>query len=367
MRYDIIIIGAGISGATLAERYANIGKTVLVIEKRNHIAGNCYDYIDENNIMVNRYGAHIFHTKYEDVWEYVNKFSKWIDFNHKVVASINDHLVPVPINIDTVNILLDTNIKNEEEMVEWLKYNTTINLNPINSKESCISRVGEKLYDIIFKHYTKKQWDVYPENLHPSILNRIPIRNNFDTRYFSDKYEAVPEKGYTCFVNNMLSHSNINVMIDTDYFKIKDELQYLKLFYTGPIDLFYSNFGLPKLEYRSLKFIHETYNLPLYQQSFVINYPSPSIPYTRSIEYKHLPTANISDKTTVIREYSTSEGEPYYPIISDSNLELYEKYRQMSLKESNIYFVGRLANYKYFNMDEAIKASLDLFYSLESK
>lgn len=363
---DIIIIGAGISGAVLAERYAEQGKRVLVIEKRGHIGGNCYDYYNEDGILVSKYGAHLFHTNYEDVWEYVQRFSEWYPYEHKVLARVDGKLVPVPVNITTVNRLLGTDIKTESEMLEWLDKNQVKNENPQNGKEAAMARVGKVLYEKIFKNYTKKQWDKYPEELDASVLNRIPVRSNFDNRYFSDKYQFLPRGGYTQLFEKMFGHPNIIVKLNTDFFDVRDELKdYEKLFYTGPVDQFFDfKFSVRrKLEYRSIRFVHETLDQAQFQVNSVINYPNEE-EFTRIVEYKHI-TGQSHPKTTIVKEYTTDEGEPYYPVPNPANQEIYNLYKEEADKLDNIYFVGRLANYKYFNMDQAFKNALDLFEQLQ--
>lgn len=364
---EIIIIGAGISGAVLAERYANAGKKVLVIEKRGHIAGNCYDYIDENEILVSKYGAHLFHTNDEVVWEYVNRFSEWYPWEHKVLANVEGDLVPIPVNITTVNTLFGTAITTEEEMSQWLEDNREAVTNPANGMEAAINKVGPVLYEKMFRHYTKKQWDKYPEELDASVLERIPVRSNYDERYFSDTYQALPKGGYTQLFARILDHPNIEVVLNIDFFEIKDQIEgYEKLFYTGPIDRFFDfKHSLEdKLEYRSINFVSETVDAEFFQKSSVINYPGQEVAFTRIIEYKHFGNQK-SEKTTIVREYTTDEGEPYYPVPNAKNQEIYEKYRDEAATVSDVYFVGRLANYKYFNMDQAFKNALDLFSSLE--
>jgi UDP-galactopyranose mutase len=363
---DIIIIGAGISGAVLAERYANKGKKVLVLEKRDHIAGNCYDYFNSDGIQVSKYGAHLFHTNYEDVWEYVNRFSDWYKYEHKVLGKVDGKLVPVPVNITTVNMLFGLNIQNEEEMKQWLAENQVHNDHPKNGKEAAEARVGKVLYEKIFKNYTKKQWDKYPEELDASVLNRIPVRTNFDDRYFSDKYQYLPTGGYTQMFEKILDHPNITVLLNTDFFDVRDQLgNHEKLFYTGPIDQFFDfKYSLnEKLEYRSIRFVSETHDQEFYQSNSVINYPNEE-EFTRIVEYKHI-TGQKSPKTTIVKEYTTDEGEPYYPVPNPRNQAIYEQYQQEADKLKDIYFVGRLANYKYFNMDQAFKNALDLFEKLE--
>jgi UDP-galactopyranose mutase len=365
-KIDIVIIGAGISGAVLAERYASIGKKVLILEKRNHIGGNCYDFIDENGILVSKYGAHLFHTNDEEVWKYINRFSSWYPWEHTVVARVDNQTVPIPVNIKTVNILFGTNITTEEEMRFWLEENRTPFANPRNGEEAVLDRVGAVLYDKMFKYYTKKQWDKYPSELDASVLNRIPVRYNHDDRYFTDKYQALPMGGYTQLFENMLSHSNIEIKLETDYFDNRSEYSHFeKLFYTGPVDRFFDfkHSLSEKLEYRSINFVSETIDAPYFQENSVVNYPGIEVDFTRIIEYKHFGNQK-SAKTTIVREFTVDEGEPYYPVPNPKNQEIYLKYKFEAEQLTNIHFVGRLANYKYFNMDQAFKNALDLFKSL---
>lgn len=367
-KYDIVIVGAGISGLVLAERYANIlNKKVLIIEKRKHIGGNCYDFTNKNGILVPQYGPHFFHTNNENVWYYVNAFSEWKNYEHRVLSNTGDKLVPVPVNITTVNNIFNLNIENEKEMTVWLNCNTEKIENPKNSEESSLKRVGKDLYNILFKEYTKKQWDMWPKELDPEIMNRIPVRTNFDDRYFADKYQAVPQKGYTKLFEKMVKNKNIKILLNAEWDKIKDKIKnYEKLFFTGQIDLFFDNNENNKLQYRSLKFKHKTIDTKQYQPVAQVNFPSLKIPHTRITEPKHS-TGQKSKKTTIIYEYPTWEGDPYYPVLNKRNIKLYSKYQKMAekLEKNNIYFVGRLANYKYFNMDQAFINALDLFNKLE--
>lgn len=366
--YDIIIVGAGISGATLAQKYASqLHKKVLVLEKRNHIGGNCYDYVNDDGILVSKYGAHIFHTSFEDVWEYVTRFSDWNRYQHKVLSSIDGKLVPIPVNITTVNMLLNLSISSETEMKRWLEANTVKIPEPKNSEEMALSRVGPILFEKLFKHYTEKQWDAKPSELAASVIGRIPVRTNFDDHYFSDPHQGIPKEGYTKLFEKMLDHPNITVMLNTDFLNLKEQLtNYEKLFFTGPIDQFFGyKFG-KQLQYRSIRFVFETYDKEYFQSNAVINYPN-DYDYTRIVEYKYL-SGQKHPKTTISKEFPTWKGEPYYPVPSKENLELYEAYRKEAEKaeRNNIYFVGRLANYKYFNMDQAFKNALDLFNSVEN-
>ena len=368
MKYDIVIIGAGISGIVLAERYATIkNKKVLIIEKRNHIGGNCFDFINNEGILVPKYGPHFFHTNKEEVWRYINKFSEWIPYEHRVLSSVDGKLVPIPVNITTVNELFKLNIKNEKEMIAWLSKNVEKIDEPKNSKESALSRVGKGLYDKLFKEYTKKQWDLWPEQLAAEVMDRIPVRTTFDDRYFVDKYQFMPKSGYAKLFEKMVDSKNIKILLNTkweDYKKFVKKFE--KLYFTGPIDQFF-NYDLgEKLEYRSLMFKFDTIQAEHYQEVTTINYPSINTLYTRITEPKYS-TGQKSNITTIITEYPRWEGEPYYPVPTIRNQELYKKYQEKAkkLEKDNIYFVGRLANYKYFNMDQAFENALNIFNNLE--
>lgn len=367
--HEIIIIGAGISGSVLAERYAKQGKKVLVIEKRNHIAGNCYDYVDENGITISKYGAHLFHTNDEEVWNYVNQFSEWQHWEHQVLAKVDGKLVPIPVNRNTVNLMFGEDLKTDQDMADWLEKNRIPFANPSNGEEAVLNKVGLQLYEKLFKHYTKKQWDKYPEELDASVLNRIPVRLNEDGRYFSDQFQAIPKAGYTKIFENMLNHPNITVLLNTDYFDLRDELlDFEKLFYTGPIDKFFDfeDSILEKLEYRSINFQLETVDSEFFQENSVVNYPGMEVDFTRIVEYKHFGNQK-SSKTTISREFTVATGDPYYPVPNERNQRIYESYKKEADKLTNIYFVGRLANYKYYNMDQAFRSALDIYHQLESE
>jgi UDP-galactopyranose mutase len=363
--YDILIVGCGLSGVVMAQQFASrLNKKVLIIEKRDHIGGNVYDYRDkETNILMSKYGAHLFHTNSERVWNYVNSFDTWVRWDHEVIANVDNKLVSVPVNITTVNTLCNESIKTTDEMNTWLSINQ-VKYDVIDTSEKMAkSRVGEVLYTKLFKEYTYKQWSKYPEELDPSVLARIPIRNTFDTRYFSDKYQALPEKGYTHFIEQILQHENIRVQLNTEYSEfIRSNLHKFKtIIYTGPIDAFYDHTNIEKLEYRSIEFTIERYkDMNYYQPNSVVNYPQTDVPYTRIVEYKHFLNQKSPD-TVIVKEVTKDTGEPYYPIPNKRNLELYKKYKELSLNETNIHFLGRLANYKYFNMDEAILNALEYF------
>ena len=366
METDILIVGCGLSGVVIAERLASqYNKKVLIIDKRDHVGGNCYDYIDTNtNIRVSKYGAHLFHTNDEEVWEYINKFSKWIRYDHKVLADIDGRYVPIPVNMETINILCEQNLQTVDETKQWLSENQVSCKNPNNSEEIALSRVGKQLYEKVFLPYTIKQWNIHPKELDKSILARIPVYFDNNTKYFNDKFQGIPENGYTEFINSMLNHPNITIKLNTTYDSIKDTIKYEKLIFTGPIDSYFQDSNLGSLEYRSLIFKEEVYNdNRYYQTNFVINTPSLDIPTTRIIEYKHLPYHGNSTNpsTIIVKEYPSDIGEPYYPIPNEKNLNLYSKYKKLAdnLENKNIFMIGRLANYKYFNMDQAIRNALD--------
>lgn len=363
-KFDICIVGSGLSGSVLAERFASQLKLkVLVLEKRDQIGGNCYDYIDEETgIRVSKYGAHLFHTQFEEVWSYVQNFGEWVPYEHKVRGIVNGKNVPIPVNIETVNTLFDETISNSDEMEEWLKKNQIVSeKGQCNSEQVALSRVGEKLYNLIFKPYTYKQWAKYPHELGPEVLARIPVRNNFEDRYFSDPYQALPKDGYTSIFEKMLSDPLISVLRNVDYFQVKDQIQCKRLYFTGPIDSYFASLNWPKLEYRSISFERKVAkNINFFQSNFVVNYPQDNVDYTRIVEYKHLMNQK-SPHTVYFIERSKDGGDPYYPVPNAKNQELFQRYKEMAKKEDGVRFVGRLANYKYFNMDQAIKNALDVF------
>jgi len=364
--YDIIVVGAGLSGIVLAEQFASkLKKKVLVIDKRDHIGGNCYDYMDEDtNILMNKYGAHLFHTNNEDVYKYITQFCNWIRWEHQVLGLVDNQYISIPANITTVNKLCNECITNTDEMNKWLDNNQEKYDLIDNSEKMAKSRVGNELYEKLFKHYTYKQWKKYPQELLPEILARIPVRNNYDTRYFSDKYQVLPEKGYTYFFEQIIiKNPLIDVIVKTDFFDIKDSISNDKIIiFTGPIDHYFAHKGYPSLEYRSIDFhIEKHMNTPYYQPNSVVNYPEKDIPYTRCVEYKHF--LNQQSKHTVtVKETTTDKGEPYYPVLNEKNIQLYNKYKELTHNENkNIHFIGRLASYKYFNMDQAIENALKYF------
>ena len=370
MEKPIIIVGAGLSGATLARKYAEDGEQVIVVDKRDHIGGNTYDFVNEHGILMAKYGAHIYHDSDDETWEFVSRFTEWIPYEHRVKSSVDGKLVPVPTNIDTYNEVLGENWTDGTKLQEWVEAQHPEITEPKNSEESALKRIGSDIiYEKMFKNYTKKQWDKYPSELDASVMERIPVRYDHNDRYFGDKYEGIPKKGYTHMVKNMLDHENIRVILGRDYHDMMLPEPKL-LFYTGKIDTYFGDkFG--KLEYRSIEFEHETHAIKSYQDHAVINYPEEQYPFTRIIEHKKFFGEDYENLpvTTITREYSIAGGEPYYPVPNQANRDLYEKYRieAEKLEEQGIYFIGRLASYKYFNMNQAIRAALDLYARLNTK
>ncbi|MFI5242477.1 MAG: UDP-galactopyranose mutase [Gemmatimonadales bacterium] len=353
--FDYCIVGAGFAGSVLAERLARgAGKRVLVVERRPHIGGNAYDHYDESGLLVHRYGPHIFHTNSRDVFQYLSRFTEWRPYEHSVKASVDGQRVPVPINLDTLNALYARNMSTHEAeaflnaVAEPLERYRT-------SEEVVVGRVGRELYEKFFRNYTRKQWGLDPSQLDASVTARVPVRTNRDARYFTDTYQAMPKHGYTRMFERMLSHPRIHVLLQTDYRDIEGIIPYGTMIYTGPVDEYFENcYG--KLPYRSLEFKHETHDREWFQEAPVVNFPNEHL-YTRVTEFKYL-TGQRHAKTSVVYEYPTSEGDPYYPIPTPENGELYRKYKALADAESRTHFVGRLATYKYYNMDQVVAQAL---------
>jgi len=361
MRNQVIVVGSGLSGSTAARILAEAGYKVLIIEKRKHIGGNVYDYKNEHNITVHKYGPHIFHTNYKDVWNFINKFAEFHYYQHKVLSYVEGKYVPFPINLDTIKEIFGVNIS-VNEMEEFLKKEvekSIYNDPPKNFRDVVVSQVGERLYEYFFKNYTIKQWEKNPEELSPEVAKRIPIRISRDDRYFSDKYQGIPKGGYTNLINKMLDHENISIMLGVDFFEVRDLFKPKLLVYTGELDRFF-DYAHGKLEYRSLRFDCKNYDMKYYQPVAVVNYPN-DYDYTRVTEYKHFLGEN-SEKTTVCFEYPKSEGIPYYVVLTKDNEAKREKYMkevEKLEKTGEFLFIGRLAEYKYYNMDQAIKAAIE--------
>ena len=356
--FDFLIVGAGFAGSVLAERLASLGnKKVLLIDKRNHIGGNTFDYYDHHGILVHKYGPHIFHTNSHEVFDYLSLFTEWRQYEHHVLASVDGQLVPIPINQNTVNSLYGLNL-NCSELSDFFKSKAEKKDYIKTSEDVVISVVGKELYEKFFKGYTKKQWGLEPSELDASVTARVPTRINRDNRYFTDVYQSMPLHGYTKLFENMLSHPNIKIMLNTDYSEVQNIIPFKSLVYTGPIDSYF-NFCYGKLPYRSIDFKFETFDTERFQSSGTINYPNTQ-PYTRITEFKYL-TGQQHPKTSIVYEYPKADGDPYYPIPREENTKMYKKYQLLAATLPNVYFTGRLGTYKYYNMDQVVAQSLTLF------
>ncbi len=366
MNYDYLIVGAGFSGAVLAERIASqLDKKVLLVDSREHIGGNCYDEADEFGINIHKYGPHIFHTNNSKVWNYLRKFTDFELYFHKVLAVIDGEFVPIPFNFNSIYQLFPKNYaeKLELKLLEKFPYGAKIPiLKLIESSDNDLKFLADYVYKNVFLGYNLKQWELKPEDLDGSISGRVPIFLSRDDRYFQDKYQGIPTKGYTQIFKNLLNHKNIEVRLNTDYPSAAQTEKFNKLIYTGTIDSYF-DYSFGELPYRSLSFEYKYYDMEFFQPAAQVNYPN-NYDFTRITEYKHF-LRKSSEKTVIAKEFShlhiIGENQPYYPIITDENLLKYDKYKGLAKTEKNTFFCGRLADYKYFNMDQAIAAALSLF------
>ncbi len=362
--FDYLIVGAGFAGSVLAERLATrSNKKVLIIDKRSHIAGNAYDHYNEDGILVHKYGPHIFHTNSKDVFDYLSQFTEWRSYEHRVLASVDGQLVPIPINLDTINKLYGLNLTSFE-LEDW--FESVAEQVPVirTSEDVVVSKVGRELYEKFFRNYTRKQWGMDPSELDKSVTSRVPTRTNRDNRYFTDTYQAMPLNGFTAMFEKMLSHPNIKIMLNTDYKEIIDVIPFKEMIFTGPVDEYF-DYKFGKLPYRSLDFKHETLNTETFLPTAVVNYPNEHA-YTRITEFKYL-TGQKHPKTSVVYEFPQADGDPYYPVPRPENAELYNKYKKLADQTPNVHFVGRLATYKYYNMDQVVAQALTLYKKLTEK
>jgi UDP-galactopyranose mutase len=355
--FDYLVVGAGFAGAVVAERMASqFGKTVLVVDKRPHVGGNAYDCRDEAGVLIHKYGPHIFHTNSAEVFSYLSHFTEWRPYEHRVRAQVAGTLVPIPINLDTVRILYGFDFSSDE----LERYFATV-AEPRNcirtSEDVVVSRVGRDLYEKLFQGYTRKQWGLDPSELDSSVIARIPVRTNRDDRYFTDTWQAMPLKGYTRMFENMLDHPNITVLTSVDYRDVLSSVKYKQMVYTGPVDEFFE-YRYGKLPYRSLRFQHEHINREIFQPAAVVNYPNDHN-YTRITEFKYL-TGQRHPGTSIVYEFPQAEGDPYYPVPRKENQDLYAKYQALAAAYPRTHFVGRLATYKYYNMDQVVAQALTL-------
>jgi UDP-galactopyranose mutase len=358
--YDALVVGAGFAGSVLAERLAaGSGKRVLVIDKRPHIAGNAFDHHDAAGIMVHRYGPHIFHTNSDEVFAYLSRFTRWRGYEHRVLASVRDKLVPIPINRTTLNTLYGLDLHDDAAAAAFLAARAEPR-EIVTSEDVVVAAVGQELYETFFRGYTRKQWGLDPSELDKAVTARVPTRTNTDDRYFGDRHQAMPLNGYTAMFGNMLDHPNITVQTGVDFADCDVRADHLV--YTGPVDEYFGHrFG--PLPYRSLEFRHETHDVARFQPVAVVNYPAPDVPYTRITEYKHL-TGQTAPRTSISYEFPQAEGDPYYPIPRAENQALYRRYAALADALPDVSFVGRLATYRYYNMDQVVGQALATYRRL---
>ena len=376
--FDVVIIGAGLSGAVLAERFAQIDKKVLVIERRQHVAGNCYDEVDGNGILIHRYGPHLFHTNFVDVWKYLSRFTDWDVYHHRVKAMIDGQIAPIPFNFNTMHEVFPRSLADKLEiaLLKNFSYGQKVPILELKkSDDADLQFLADYVYEKIFLHYTTKQWGTSPENIEGAVTARVPIFVGRDDRYFNDRFQAVPRHGYTKLVKNILAHKNIKLMLNTDFHEILN-LHENKIFlfgqkfvgtviYTGQLDeLFNYKFGV--LPYRSVEMKFESVDAESYQSAATVNYPN-NYDFTRITEFKKIHPSQ-SRRTTILREYPQAyvkgENVPYYPVFNDAAKSAYEKYFDELKHFPQIKAVGRLAEYKYYDMDDAVKRALEVFAEL---
>ncbi len=362
--FDYLIVGAGFAGSVLAERLARgMDKKVLIIDKRNHIGGNAYDCYDKHGILIHKYGPHIFHTNSEEIFTYLSRFTPWRQYQHRVRASVDGQLVPIPINLDTLNSLYGLQLT-PQGMKEYLASVAEKCEAVKTSEDVVVSSVGRELYEKFFRGYTRKQWGLDPSELDSQVTARVPVRFNRDDRYFTDSYQAMPAYGFTHMFENMLDHENIRILLNADYRDVIDEVDFEQLIFTGPIDEYF-DYQYGPLPYRSLEFKHETHHKSVFQSAPVINYPN-EYAYTRITEFKYL-TGQEHPLTSIVYEFPRAEGDPYYPIPRPDNAALYKKYQALADANPEVHFVGRLATYRYYNMDQVVGQALTLFSKISGQ
>ena len=362
--FDVLIVGAGFAGSVLAERLANVlGQRVLVVDKRPHVGGNAYDRHDDAGVLIHPYGPHIFHTNSADIFDYLSRFTEWRPYQHRVLASVDGQDVPMPINLDTVNRLYGLELT-AFELEKWFESVAEKKDRIATSEDVVVSKIGRDLYNKFFRGYTRKQWGLDPSELDASVTSRVPTRTNRDDRYFTDTFQAMPKHGYTRMFEKMLSGPNIKVMLNTDYREVADLLPWKHMVYTGPIDAFF-NHRHGKLPYRSLEFHHVNHAREQFQAVGTVNYPN-DYGYTRISEFKHI-TGQAHATTSIVYEYPRADGDPYYPVPRAENAALYKLYEAAAEELDDVTFVGRLATYKYYNMDQVVGQALAAFKRLQKR
>ena len=357
--FDFLIVGAGFSGSVLAERFASNGKSVLLVDRRPHVGGNAYDRFDAAGILIHQYGPHIFHTNSDEIFQYLSRFTKWRPYEHRVLASVGGRLLPVPINRTTLNLLYGLNLSSDEDTASYLAARAEPCREVRTSEDVVVSTVGRDIYEKFFRGYTRKQWGLDPSELDKSVAARVPARTNTDDRYFTDQIQAMPLHGFTRMFENMLDHSNVNLELGVDFAELSHEKIAERIIFTGPIDEFF-DYRFGRLPYRSLQFEHMTLDQEWLQRVAVVNYPEESTAYTRITEYKHL-TGQAAAKTSVTYEYPASSGDPYYPIPRPENQALFKRYEALAQQVPDVTFAGRLATYRYYNMDQVVGQALAIW------
>ena len=360
--FDWLIVGAGFAGSVLAERIASQRQeSVLLIDRRSHVGGNAYDCYNDAGLLIHQYGPHIFHTNAQSVVDYLSQFTAWRPYEHRVLSAVDGKLLPIPINLDTINKLYDLDLTSEQLEAFFLSRREAVD-EVRTAEDVVVSTVGRELYEKFFRGYTRKQWGVDPSQLNKSVTARVPTRTDRDDRYFADTFQNMPAGGYTRMFQRMLDNPKIKIMLQTDYREIRDTIPFRRMIYTGPVDEYF-DWRLGRLPYRSLRFKHVTLECEQFQPVAVVNYPQTE-DYTRITEYKHL-TGQQSSQTSLTYEYPTDIGDPYYPVPRAENEALYKRYEALAGATENVWFVGRLATYRYYNMDQVVGQALATFARIQ--
>lgn len=366
MKVDWLIVGAGFTGSVLAERIASqLEQKVLVVERRGHIGGNAYDYYDDHGVLLHKYGPHIFHTNSRKVWKYLSRFTKWRPYEHRVLAVIDGQLVPVPFNLTSLHTLFPSKYASGLENLLVRHYGKETKVPILKMREEPnpkLRQLADYIYENLFFGYTKKQWDLTPEKLAPSVTARVPIHISRDDRYFQDQYQMMPKNGYTAMFENMLTHPNIQVILNTNYCRLPEGIKFSRMIYTGTIDGFFDYVHGP-LPYRSLRFEIVLRKEKWHQRVGTVNYPNDH-EYTRITEMKHLTDQGLPNTALIFEypeRYNVGENDPYYPVPRDENYQLYTRYCRNADQLKSVFFAGRLGDYKYYNMDQAVARALTIF------